>query len=166
MKNIIPATKKCAHCGKLMVQSVNKNGYLNGDFKKRKFCSRLCFHSYKSDKSAPSDSAGKERAQKEMAHIKKCQICGNIKKLQVHHRDRNKKNNKPENLMKICQRCHMKIHIKAGDWGKGKKKSKQVNCNICGKSFIQRSRGNHLCNSIQCHSKSKRQTWLKRKNNS
>ena len=42
-----------------------------------------------------------------------CQICGekqNKKKLDVHHIDKNKKNNNPKNLISLCHYCHILIH--------------------------------------------------------
>jgi len=43
-----------------------------------------------------------------------CSLCGetNIKKLDIHHKDKNRKNNKLSNLQIVCSRCHYtKIHI-------------------------------------------------------
>lgn len=40
-------------------------------------------------------------------HIKFCENCGRNYNLEVHHLDGNNKNNKPENLIKVCRRCHM-----------------------------------------------------------
>lgn len=40
-----------------------------------------------------------------------CELCGkNSKKLDVHHKDRNFKNNSKENLIKLCCPCHRKQH--------------------------------------------------------
>nr|DAJ27336.1 MAG TPA: HNH endonuclease [Bacteriophage sp.] len=30
--------------------------------------------------------------------------------MQIHHIDKNKTNNKPENLIKLCLECHIKKH--------------------------------------------------------
>lgn len=44
-------------------------------------------------------------------HLKECcDICGSTEHLQVHHLDRNIKNNSPSNLRTLCQSCHMKLH--------------------------------------------------------
>jgi 5-methylcytosine-specific restriction endonuclease McrA len=53
----------------------------------------------------------------------KCFICGNSKKLLVHHIDgkgRNciNPNNAPENLITMCQPCHQKLHIKIKELGR------------------------------------------------
>lgn len=42
-----------------------------------------------------------------------CQLCGfneNVKLLDVHHIDCNKKNNHPENFIVLCPNCHAKVH--------------------------------------------------------
>ena len=40
----------------------------------------------------------------------KCEICGNIKNLDIHHKDKNWKNNSLDNLKCLCRSCHTKIH--------------------------------------------------------
>ena len=39
-----------------------------------------------------------------------CQICGNGLRLHVHHRDLTKTNHAVENLITLCQRCHVRVH--------------------------------------------------------
>lgn len=40
-----------------------------------------------------------------------CQICGTkTRRLDIHHKDQNKDNNKAENLITLCLSCHSKIH--------------------------------------------------------
>jgi len=48
----------------------------------------------------------------------KCLCCLRNIKLLVHHIDKNKRNNKPENLMTLCNQCHMSLH----SYYQGKKK--------------------------------------------
>ena len=43
--------------------------------------------------------------------IQKCSLCGSIKFLCCHHKNRNRKDNRLENLMIVCKRCHQNIHI-------------------------------------------------------
>jgi 5-methylcytosine-specific restriction endonuclease McrA len=40
----------------------------------------------------------------------RCSICGIKGKLQVHHKDKDRKNNKLSNLQILCPECHRKIH--------------------------------------------------------
>lgn len=39
-----------------------------------------------------------------------CEVCGWKDWLELHHKDRNKKNNAPSNLQRICKMCHGKEH--------------------------------------------------------
>lgn len=38
----------------------------------------------------------------------KCELCGSTRNLMVHHKDGNRKNNKPNNLQTLCWSCHEK----------------------------------------------------------
>ena len=40
---------------------------------------------------------------------KRCEKCGGTKNLMVHHKDGNRKNNKPSNRQTLCWSCHEKI---------------------------------------------------------
>lgn len=97
-------------------------------FKKRKYCNQNCMA--KGMMKGNVKIAGiRSRARKLKG--KKCQNCGTIKNLQVHHKDLNPWNNDPSNLQTLCATCHMKWH-----WGHDKnrrKKTKNFNCKICGK---------------------------------
>jgi 5-methylcytosine-specific restriction endonuclease McrA len=46
-----------------------------------------------------------------------CQSCGSSGRLDIHHRDRNKRNQDPANLAVLCHRCHMQEHARAGETG-------------------------------------------------
>ena len=39
-----------------------------------------------------------------------CGVCGETKKLEIHHRDGNRKNNKMGNLVILCHKHHKLIH--------------------------------------------------------
>ena len=42
---------------------------------------------------------------------KKCSVCGETEnQIDVHHKDKNRKNNKIENLQVLCASCHTKLH--------------------------------------------------------
>jgi len=53
-----------------------------------------------------------------------CEICKGTHKISVHHKDRNHSNNSEENLQILCDACHKRLHIAAGDMGQGYKTHK------------------------------------------
>ena len=57
-----------------------------------------------------------KRAQKLIPIDRPCEICGTYEKLDRHHKDRDKYNNDPANLMIVCHHDHMMIHTQAGDF--------------------------------------------------
>lgn len=63
-----------------------------------------------------------------------CYYCENKEKLQIHHKDKNKKNNNIENLILVCIKHHKKLHRgeKKDTLGKNYKKSI---CQQCKKEF-------------------------------
>jgi hypothetical protein len=44
----------------------------------------------------------------------KCKFCNSEKRLCVHHKDRNSFNNKLDNLLLLCSKCHGHYHSLAG----------------------------------------------------
>ena len=40
---------------------------------------------------------------------KKCENCGSVKNIYIHHIDRNRKNNKISNWMSVCAKCHCSL---------------------------------------------------------
>lgn len=46
---------------------------------------------------------------------KECETCKSTSNLQVHHKDRNRGNNHPDNLMLLCNPCHANIHEQKGE---------------------------------------------------
>lgn len=40
----------------------------------------------------------------------RCEVCGTTSELQVHHIDFDRENNSPDNLITLCQTCHMRVH--------------------------------------------------------
>lgn len=42
----------------------------------------------------------------------KCQFCWSEKNIEVHHLDRNRKNNDPKNMLTLCRKCHREFHQK------------------------------------------------------
>jgi thymidylate synthase ThyX len=41
-----------------------------------------------------------------------CEICNTSKNLEVHHIDENRKNHNPNNLLTVCESCHLRLHSK------------------------------------------------------
>ena len=41
-----------------------------------------------------------------------CVMCGSVKKLNIHHIDKNSKNNSIRNLVTLCHKCHMFAHTR------------------------------------------------------
>ena len=78
-----------------------------------------------------------------------CQSCGekDKKKLLIHHLDINKQNNKLENLLTVCKKCHRSIYhkgggkLKEGQWAR-----KYKACIECG-TTEKRNEGKGLCTS-------------------
>lgn len=59
----------------------------------------------------------KEVFERENPYQNFCEICGGAKYLVVHHLDKNRKNNAPENLVKLCRSCHAQLHMLAENFG-------------------------------------------------
>ena len=55
---------------------------------------------------------------------RECCICGSVKKLVVHHIDRDHDNNSKENLIVLCGACHKRTHINSREMGEGLKRDK------------------------------------------
>ncbi len=92
----------------------------------------------------------------------KCEICGTNENLEIHHKDRNTKNNNPENLNVFCSKHHgfiekeMKrfLGIKRDSLGKGMYTTYiEKICPQCNKEFsLSKNSGIKFC-SKQCHLK-------------
>ena len=81
----------------------------------RKYCSNKCkyksFSRRMSGKNHPLYKDGRKYYRK-LALNKfpfKCSVCGSIKKLHVHHKDKNRLNNNINNLQVVCVKCHKSI---------------------------------------------------------
>lgn len=118
--------KNCAFCGKELTRK-NYNGILEDRtvFMRRKYCDQICMAKAMVQERVTLAAL---RARAEKYRGKKCQLCGAMDRLQVHHLDQNPANNTPENLTTLCASCHSKWH-----WTHGKKSLKrQAVCKICG----------------------------------
>lgn len=61
-----------------------------------------------------------KEAARRVAAVGTCQNCGHDgsgSRLDIHHKDRNKRNQSPENLIVLCHRCHMREHAQAQETG-------------------------------------------------
>jgi predicted nucleic acid-binding Zn ribbon protein len=96
--------------------------------KNRKTCSRACSNTYRTGIrykiGRPKDNVKDQRAAK--LHVfasrgEKCERCGYNKKevLNVHHKDRNRKNNDLNNLELLCPNCHAEEHYLKNSWLSG-----------------------------------------------
>jgi len=93
-------------------------------------CSKECFKKYLSNirigELNPRFNNGCRQWKRIKKDIKSCENCGRKYKLEIHHKDANQKNNNPDNLIKLCRRCHMILdnRIKTfnkNTWNKGRK---------------------------------------------
>ena len=104
----------CVVCGEFMLSSLNK-----------KTCSRACANRRRSGtvyhRGKPDDKVTAQRALKIRLFRKRglvCERCGYgvYQILQVHHKDRNRKNNLLSNLELICPNCHYAEHYEKNSW--------------------------------------------------
>lgn len=104
----------CTNCGK----EVNK---APAQVKKSKtgnlYCSRSCSNTvnnslFKSGEKHPNYKTGKSTYRNIIKENSICERCGFSDKraLEVHHKDKNRHNNKKNNLEILCANCHMIEH--------------------------------------------------------
>lgn len=104
----------CLICGKLILAGLNK-----------KTCNRNCANKnregIKYKINSPKDKVKSQRALKLRLlkeRGKKCEKCNYSKYqiLEVHHKNRDRKNNELENLELICPNCHAEEHLLEKSW--------------------------------------------------
>lgn len=109
---------ECDYCGKSIYRTPK-------DFRRSKnrrfFCSVSCHCAWENKNvrcgvNAPNWVAGQSvyrQLLKRYGKLQECVRCGIKDKrvLVVHHRDSNRKNNKPENLEWLCRNCHCIVHL-------------------------------------------------------
>jgi hypothetical protein len=106
----------CAECGKNTYRSLGQIKRSRG----RSFCDKACLMAWKNknilsgeNHSRWKDGEGSYRkAMMRRTKAPICEGCGlhDIRILVVHHVDRNRKNNVPENLRWLCRNCHYLEH--------------------------------------------------------
>lgn len=136
-KKIIHTNCVCATCSNLFYRSPHRlKQSKTGLF----FCSRHCKNlatrintQYSQpDIMPPHFGTGKQNDSKIYRkicfenHSQKCILCGYNRIPQiihVHHKDRNRENNSPDNLIPLCPTCHEEEHFKHSDgkWKQNKK---------------------------------------------
>jgi HNH endonuclease len=93
---------QCQHCGKTFYV---KTSVLSS--RTNLYCSRAC-------KRLGSVTTGSHIPKEYIRRTqpRQCTVCGidDSDVLEIHHKDRNRKNNKLENLIVLCANCHTKIH--------------------------------------------------------
>ncbi|KKU70087.1 MAG: HNH endonuclease [Parcubacteria group bacterium GW2011_GWA2_47_21] len=107
---------RCLQCSKKVYKSLNN---LKRSKSKKHFCSVLCsniWHGKEFSREKHPNWKGGEFSYKDALKrhdvLKQCVLCGKSDQriLAVHHVDRNRKNNKLENLMWLCHNCHFLVH--------------------------------------------------------
>lgn len=139
-------TRRCKNpaCGKPMVRkTVRRKGKKETEspsaFQRRKYCNRTCMA--EGMRKPAEDLTRKALLQRARVHrASSCEECGATENLDIHHRDRNWRNNDPSNLGTLCHSCHMRLHHGAGDIVERKEKPP---CRVCGKPSYRRA----LCNA-------------------
>lgn len=108
----------CQLCGKIIT---GRKTFQSGD---KKFCGRSCSAFVNRTLASKLQYMPNGFARSIQDHGKIiCNRCGidDIQLLVVHHIDRDRKNNKTENLETLCANCHHKIH-----WGEGERRLRCV----------------------------------------
>ena len=96
---------KCQHCDKIFLDSPSV---------KRKYCSRACINK-KNKKIWKADFTTIRNKMVCRGMVRKCNRCEfdiNPNILGIHHKDRNRNNNKLSNLEVLCPNCHSLEHSK------------------------------------------------------
>lgn len=94
---------RCSQCGKEMFlrpSRLNVTQY---------YCSRECRAQYRLTHPERGKWSGRKDS---LVNKPVCEICGlqEPEILVIHHKDRNRKNNRPENLQVLCPNCHWRVH--------------------------------------------------------
>jgi hypothetical protein len=94
--------KRCCKCGKLINKSSN--------FCKRRITGKKGVNLANKNGQWNGGSSPSYHKRLIRKYYNKCQICDGIIKLNTHHIDGNRKNNKLNNLSLLCSSCHSSIH--------------------------------------------------------
>lgn len=99
----------CGVCGKLVKR---KKSEISASKSGQVFCSTSCSASRQKGKDNGNYKNG-TGSYRRAVEIKKCYFCdySEPKVLIVHHKDGNRKNNEPDNLVVLCRNCHREVHL-------------------------------------------------------
>lgn len=95
---------KCLDCGKEISKSSKRCKPCSNNFRAGKYEKK----GYKMEKS--SYWRGGISIYRRLIDKCKCELCKGDKNLVVHHKDKDRHNNKLENLSVLCRSCHAKVH--------------------------------------------------------
>lgn len=109
-------------------------------------------HWYKKDRDLLSINGGYCEARRNFKK-EECANCKSIKNLEIHHIDRNPKNNSENNITILCSKCH---HLQHRHWGLGIVKDKVISIEYIGKERVydismNTEPYNFIANSIVIH---------------
>jgi hypothetical protein len=157
----------CLYCNTLFIANIHSN---------RKFCSIKCKGLWQSENNKRENNPNwkplKERINVNkmvrrmlIEEMKSCEICGISDQLQIHHKDKNRKNNDRKNLMVLCINCHSDEHKNMGDINaariilchkkyKDRKKTERKICLWCKKEYIPNNKNQKHC-SPSCQMKTR-----------
>lgn len=105
----------CAFCSGKMER--NQWGWRLEDmgvFLRRLYCNRACMAN---GMRTPEETQSRNYLTKKARRYLKsaCVSCGTTRRLAIHHKDRDWRNNDPTNLETLCSACHISLHHAAGD---------------------------------------------------
>lgn len=92
---------QCLICGK---------SFIDNSSSKRKYCSPKCYHESRkeayADSGNPQWKGGRHEGYYRKFLKESCEGCGATGYLEIHHHDKNRFNNDPNNLVTLCLSCH------------------------------------------------------------
>ena len=108
------AERSCLHCGETLARKVfYASVEPQSVFEARKYCSRLCSKADQRGRRITADNVsygGAHRWARTLCPPGPCASCGKDGKTEVHHKNRNWRDNSLGNLERLCQPCHIKVH--------------------------------------------------------
>ena|SRR3990167_540083 len=88
-----------------------KKSYRTCPTTNRVYCSSKCY-TRKGEQGSNWKGGISSTFAKSLKNKIKCEQCGSKKKLHIHHKDHNRKNNVIENIAILCSKCHIGYHNK------------------------------------------------------